>query len=145
MASLIYNSFVSDLARGLINMDTTVLATTGDYYAMLVTSTYVPNQDSHTKRSDITNEIVGTGYFEGGTGCTITTTEDLGNDRITISIALTLPFTNSTITARGCVYYRRRGGAANLDNLVAYNDFGGNISSTGGTFSIAASSIILQN
>ncbi len=32
---------------------------------MLVTSAYTPNQDTHTKRSDITNEVTGTGYTAG--------------------------------------------------------------------------------
>jgi hypothetical protein len=33
---------------------------------MLVTSTSAPDQDEHSKRSDVTNEVTGTGYTPGG-------------------------------------------------------------------------------
>jgi hypothetical protein len=53
---------------------------------------------------------------------------------------------SSTIpAARGCVYYKARSGANNLDELVAYDDFGSDISSFAGTLSVASSSITLQN
>mgnify|MGYP000402675218 CR=1 FL=1 len=60
MASLIYNSAVRDEAVGNIDFDTDT------FYGMLVTSTYTPNKDTHTKRSDVTNEVTGTGYTAGG-------------------------------------------------------------------------------
>ena len=37
------------------------------------------------------------------------------------------------------------GGASSADELVAYNDFGADVSTTAGTFTIAASTITLQN
>lgn len=138
MASLIYNSCIFDLAKGNIDFDTNT------FKAMLVTSTYVPNQGSHTKRSDITNEVTGTGYTAGGATCSVSVALDSANSRVNVSLG-SLSFTTATITARGCVYYRSRGGDATADELVAYNDFGGNISSTGATFAIATSTLIMQN
>jgi hypothetical protein len=65
--------------------------------------------------------------------------------RLIVTLSLAVSWASSTITARGCVYYKSRGGASSADEIVAYNDFGGDVSTTGGTFSIAASTITLQN
>ena len=138
MASLVYNSAVDDMARGLIDFDSDT------FKAMLVTSTYSPNKDTHDKRDDVTNEVAGTGYTAGGTTCAVTVTKDTANDKVTITLG-SVSWSSSTITARGCVYYKSRGGASSADEIVAYNDFGGDVSTTGGTFSVAASTITLQN
>jgi hypothetical protein len=138
MASLIYNSAIDELARGDIDFDTNT------FKAMLVTSAYSPNKDTHDFRDDVTNEVTGTGYTAGGVASTVTVTSDTANDRVTIQFGA-VSWASSTITARGCVYYKSRGGASSADELVAYADFGSNVSSSGGTFSVAASTITLQN
>jgi hypothetical protein len=51
----------------------------------------------------------------------------------------------STITARGMVIYKSRGGASSADELVGYLDFGSDIISSGGTFSVAASTLTTIN
>jgi hypothetical protein len=139
MASLIYNSCIDDTARGNIDFDTNT------FKAMLVTSSYTPNKDTHDKRDDVTNEVAnGNGYSTGGATSTVTVTKDTANDKVTIQFGA-VSWATSTITARGCVYYKSRGGASSADELVAYNDFGSDVSSTGGTFAVAASTITLQN
>jgi hypothetical protein len=137
MASLIYNSAIDDMARNNIDFDTNT------FKAMLVTSSYTPNKDTHDKRDDVTNEATGTGYTAGGVTCACTVTKDTANDRVTLQFAA-VSWATSTITARALVIYKSTG-TASTDNLVAYNDFGSNVSSTGGTFSVAASTITLQN
>jgi hypothetical protein len=137
MASLIYNSAIDDMARGAIDFDTNT------FKAMLVTSTYAPNKDTDDKRDDVTNEATGTGYTAGGVTCACTVTKDTANDKVTLQFAA-VSWASSTITARALVIYKSTG-TASTDNLVAYNDFGSNVSSTGGTFSVAASTITLQN
>ncbi len=138
MASLIYNSAVDDMARGAIDFDTDT------FKVMLVTSSYTPNKDTHDKRDDVTNEASGTGYTSGGVTSACTVTKDTANDRVTLQFA-SVSWASSTITARGAVIYKSRGGASSADELVAYNDFGADVSTTAGTFSIAASTITLQN
>ena len=138
MASLIYNSMPDDMAKGAIDFDTDT------FKVLLVTSSYTPNKDTHDKRDDVTNEVSGTGYSTGGATCTVTVTKDTANDKVTISLGA-VSWASSTITARAAVYYKARGGASSADELVAYNDFGSNISTTGGTFAVAASTITLQN
>jgi hypothetical protein len=137
MASLIYNSAIDDMARGAIDWDT------DSFKVMLVTSTYSPDKDTHLKRSSVTNEVTGTGYTAGGVSTACTVTKDTANDKVTIQFAA-VSWASSTITARGAVYYKARGGLSSADELVAYNDFGSNIITTNGTFSLAASTLTLQ-
>lgn len=131
MANAIYNSFKRDIANGSIDLDTDSVK------LMLVTSTYVPNIDTHTKRSDVTNEISGIGYTAGGAvlankTVTANNTTDKG-----VFDADDLTFTTATITARGAVLYKARGGASTADELIAYLDFGSDITATAGNFNIA--------
>lgn len=138
MASLIYNSCLEDSAKGTIDFDTDTFKT------MLVTSSYTANKDTHTRRSDVTNEVAnGNGYTTAGATCTCTVAKDTTNDRVTLTFAA-VSWSSSTITARGAVIYKSTGTAAN-DPLVAYVDFGGDVSSTGGTYSVSSSVITMQN
>ena len=137
MASLIYNSAIDDMARGAIDFDS------NSFKALLVTSSYTPNKDTHDKRDDVTNEVSGTGYTAGGVTTACTVTKDTANDRVTLQFAA-VSWATSTITARALVIYKSTG-TASTDNLVAYNDFGSDVSSTAGTFSVAASTITLAN
>jgi len=120
---------MDDLAEGRIDLDTDT------FKVMLVTSSYTPNKDTHTKRSDVTNEVSGTGYSAGGQAVTVTSTPDTANDRQDITFT-DVTWASSTITAAGAVIYKSRGGASSADELVCYFDFGGNISTTGGTFTL---------
>jgi hypothetical protein len=138
MASLIYNSFVDDMARGAIDLDTDT------FKVMLVSSAYSPNKDTDLKRSAVTNEVSGTGYTAGGVTSACTVTKDTANDRVTLSFAA-VNWATSTITARAAVIYKSRGGAASSDELVCYVDFGGDVSSSSATFSLGSSTITLAN
>lgn len=130
MASVVYNSFKRDIMNGSIDLDTDTVK------VMLVTSTYSPNIDSHTKRSDITNEVSGTGYTAGGaTLASPTVTVDNTDDEGVFDAADT-SWSSSTITARGAVLYKSRGGASSADELICYVDFGSDITSTASTFQI---------
>lgn len=138
MASLIYNSCIEDLSNNNIDFGADT------FKIMLVTSSYTPDKDTHDKLDDVTNEVTGTGYTAGGATSACTVTKDVANDKVTLGFAA-VNWSTSTITAAGAVIYKSRGGAASADELVAYIDFGGDVSSAGGTFSIGASTITLQN
>jgi len=138
MASLIYNSCIDDMAKGAIDFDTDT------FKAMLVTSTYTPNKDTDTKRSNVTNEVTGTGYTSGGATTAVTVTKDTANDKITITFGA-VSWSTATITARAAVVYKSRGGANTADELVCYVDFNGDVTATGATFSLGSSTITLQN
>lgn len=139
MASLNYNSVLRDEALG------NVIFGTDTFKVMLVTSAYTENKDTHTKRSDITNEVVGAGYTAGGNVVAATVgAVDTANDRVEIAFAATT-WTTSTITARKAVIYKSRGGAASADELVSVIDFGADVSTTVGTFTLTASTLRKQN
>jgi hypothetical protein len=139
MASLIYNAAKKNLINGTIDLDTDTIK------AMLVTSTYAPNIDTHAFRSDVTNEVVGTGYTAGGAALTTkTVTQDNTNDRAVFD-ADDVVWAAATITARAAVLYKSRGGLASADELIGYWDFGADITSTAAAFTVQwnASGILL--
>ena len=139
MPSLIYNSALRDEATAAIDFDTDT------FKVMLTTSAYTENKDTHTKRSDVTSEVTGTGYTAGGNTGTVTVgTVDTGNDRVEITLGGTT-WPASTITARKAVYYKSRGGAASADELIAIVDFRADVASVSGTLTLTASTIRKQN
>lgn len=138
MASLIFNKCLENWAKGNIDFDTDT------FKVMLTTSTYTENKDTHAFRSDVTNEVTGTGYTAGGNTVTVTVTLDTVNDRVDISLGGTT-WPSSTITARKAVYYKSRGGASNADEVIGVNDFGSDVVSSAGTFTLNASTMRIQN
>lgn len=138
MPSIIYNSALRDLVTGAVDAD-------GDTFrAMLVGSGYTADKDAHSKRSNVTSEVTGTGYTAGGTVAAVSVTVDNANDRVDITLGA-VNWPTATLSAAGLVYYKSRGGAASADELIAYIDFGSTIASSGGTFSVGASTLRLQN
>ncbi len=136
MASLAYDSYLPDVFAGNITSADT-------YYVMLVTAAYAENQATHNRRDDVTNEVVGAGYTAGGQAVVPTFTNDTTNHRLTI-VFPTVTWPSSTITARKAVYYKRRGGAASADELVAVNDFGASdVVTSASTFTLNASTMHL--
>ena len=125
-----YGNGLLKLAQGSIDLDTDT------FKIMLTTSTYVPNQDTHVFRSDVTNEVVGTGYTAGGATLTgVSVTYDAASNQMRVS--WTDPtWPTSTITARTAVIYKSRGGAATADELLAYVTNDADVSSSGATFTV---------
>lgn len=130
MADVIYNSFKRDLANGSIDLDTDTIK------IMLVTSSYTPDQDAHTKRSDITNEVAGTGYSSGGATLANKSVAVDNTDNEGVFDADDVTWSGASITARGAVLYKSRGGASSADELIAYIDFGADKTASGGDFRI---------
>jgi hypothetical protein len=134
MPSLIYNKAIDNLVKAGINFSTDT------FRVMLVTSAYTPNKDTHEDRADVTNEVSGTGYTAGGVVTVPTITLDLTNDRVDISFG-NVSWATATITARACVIYKATGTPAN-DFLIAYVDFGSDVSSTAAAFAVTFSSAL---
>ena len=139
MASTCYTSVAFDCFKGNIDFDVDT------FKMMLVQSGYTVNKD-HTKRSDVTNECPATGGYTtgGGTfgvapfGAAPTITHDTANDRVEIAFGDGV-WSTSTITARGAVIYKSRGGAASADELVCYIDFGADYSTAATEFRVVIS------
>ncbi len=131
MASIVYTSFLNDVFAGNCN-------TTHSYKAMLVTSSYTEDRAAHSKRSNVTNEVTGTGYTAGGATVTLTFAVNTTTHKGTLTVGA-VSWPSSTITARKMVVYRARGGASSADELVCCIDNGVNVSSSANTLSVAAS------
>jgi hypothetical protein len=120
---------------------------TGSFKFLLVSS--VPSEsdlDTFDFRSDIANEVTGTGYTAGGVAATVTVgSVDTTNDRTPVTITdLTNAWTSSTISAVGGWLYKVVGSAA-TDQLVGFVDFGGTVTSTAGNFSVAFTTPLYVN
>lgn len=133
MASTCFDSYLHDVFTGNV-------VSTDTYYVMLCTSTYTPNIATHARRSDVTNEVTGTGYTAGGQAIVPTFTKDTTNHKEVI-VFPQVTWASSTITARKAVYYKRRGGASTADEIVGVDDFGSDVVTTAGTFTLAATTI----
>ena len=120
---------------------------TGSFKFLLVSS--VPSEanfDAYDFRDDVANEVTGTGYTSGGIAATVTVgSVDTTNDRTPVTITdLTNAWTGSTITAVGGWLYKVVGSAA-TDQLVAFVDFNGTITSTAANYSVAFTTPIYVN
>lgn len=104
--------------------------------AMLCTSSYTPNQDTHRYKSDVTNEITGTGYTAGGVTLTgVSITYDAGTNTFKIDASSDPSWgPGATITARYLVYYDATPATDATRPLLAYVDFGADVGTAGGTF-----------
>ena len=140
MASLIYDSYMSDLVSGAIT------PSSNTFYVMLVTSAYAPNKSTNTRRSNVTNEVVATGYTSGGAVGVQTLALDTVLNKQTISFADVIWTITGSLTARAGVIYRSLGGLASADPLVAYVDFLADATCTNSTFTFhMTSGLITQN
>lgn len=103
---------------------------------MLCTSAYTPNQDTHQYKSSVTNEVVGTGYTAtGATLASATVTYDTATNTVKLDAADTT-WATSTITARYAVIYDATPASDATRPLIAYVDFGADVVSSGGNFTI---------
>ena len=125
------DSFLYDVASGnIVKTDT--------FKCMLTTSAYTYNRATHTKRSDVTNEITGTGYTAGGQAVTsFVVTNDTTNHKLSIVITPAVWSGATTLTARNLVVYKSRGGASSADEIVCVDNFSADESSSGGTFTVS--------
>lgn len=138
MASIIYGNFFQDVLKG--NIDTDV----DTFKVAALTSAYTEDQDTHAKRSDLTDEVAtGGGYTAGGMAVTVSLSYDSVNNRVELSLGGGT-WAAATFTARKFAYYKSRGGAASADELVAVIDNGSDVVATGGNFDLAASTLRIQ-
>lgn len=139
MASANYSNLPLHLANGAINFST------ASFKCLLHSS--VPseaNLDAWVNRSDVTNEVTGTGYTAGGTAVTATVSSvDTTNNRVSITFS-NPSWSSSTITALAATVYLNSG-TSSTDKLVTMVDFGGSVSSTAGTFTVTFSTPLYIN
>lgn len=107
---------------------------------VLLTSSYTPNQSTHSTFADISAaEVSGTGYTAGGEACDLVVSRS--GLVVTVDGADGI-WPTSTITAKYAAIVRdadANGALASTDLLVSYCDLdtgGGSLSTTNGTFTV---------
>jgi len=129
VSAKLYGKFFNALADKTVDLNSDTIK------VALATSSYTPDQDAHDFFNDVTNEVVGTGYTAGGaTLASKTSTYTSGTNTQTLDAADT-SWATSTITARYAIIYKSTG-TSSTSPLIAYVDFGADVSSSGGTFQI---------
>ncbi len=101
----------------------------------LCTDSYTPDQDAHDYFDDIDNEVSGTGYSSEG--------ELLANASLTYTAGTNVmkldgddvTWSSSSITARYAIIYLDTG-TPGTSPLICYVDFGADVTSTNGDFTI---------
>jgi len=102
---------------------------------MLCTSSHTPDQDTHIyKDVSITNEVEGDGYTAGGATLASKTIAYTSGTNVIKLDAADVTWSDSTITARYAVIYDDT--PVSNKPLLAYVDFGEDVSSTNGSFTI---------
>jgi len=112
------------------------------FRVILVNAQYAPKPD-HSSRSDVIGEVSAEGYTKGGAAVAVSITRNKTERSFDINLG-GAAWSSSSIVARGAVYFKDNG-HPDLDDLVAYIDFNGNVVSTNGPFTLAASILRFQN
>ena len=131
VTAYLYGQFFDHLAQKRIDLDSDT------FKIMLLTSGYSPAQDTHDYIDDVvaaSNEVVGAGYTAGGGTLDNVTWGYTAGSNVWKWDADNEAWTTATITARYAVIYDD---TAASDPLVGYIDFGADVTSTAGTFTIA--------
>jgi hypothetical protein len=103
---------------------------------MLTTSTYSPNQDTHRYKSDVTNEVSGTGYTAGGVTLTGVVQSYTGATNVWAFDADDASWTGASFTARYAVVYDSTPATDATRPLLTYVDFGGDQTVNGANFTV---------
>jgi hypothetical protein len=143
-----YNSLKVDQLTGAVSLSAD--ASAGLIKVVLLSASYVPDIDTHTRYRDVSaHEVnitgpVAVGYSAGGqsvSGSLVFAVDNV-NDRATFDAA-DINWPTSTIAARYAALVKIRSSGANkeLDNLIGYIDFGSTYASSSGSFTIQWNSI----
>lgn len=130
VTAYVFGQFLGHLAKKKIDIEADTVK------VALVGSGWTPNQDTMDYFDDVTNQVTGTGYTAGGATLTGVTWSYTAGTNTWKFDAADVSWPSSTVTARYAVIYVDTAGAASADPLIAYVDFGADVSSTAGTFSI---------
>ncbi len=126
-----YGKFFLSLANKEIDLDTDAIK------VMLCASGYTPDQDAHRYKSDVTNEITGTGYTAGGVALASPTIAYNGGTNLWTFDAADAQWTGATFTARVAVVYDSSPASDSTRPLIGFIVFDADIPVTASTFTIA--------
>ena len=104
----------------------------------LCASEFTPAQDTMDYFDDVTNELsTASGYIAGGASLASTSAIYTASTNILMLDGADVSWADSCITARYAVVYVDTAASAASDPLICWTDFGGNVISSSGTFTIS--------
>ena len=128
MANLVYPEFLKHLASGTIDLVNDTL------YVALLSGTYSPNTGNKTWHDLSVHQSYDTlGSYKSGGALLAGRTLTITNGEV-IFDASDVTWNTATVTASGAVIWYS--GSPTVRHLIAWQDLGGNQSSTNGTFQI---------
>lgn len=105
---------------------------------MLTTSTYVPDQDLHDFKDDVTNEVSATGYTAGGDPLgTKTVTYTGATNKFVLGAANNVWTITGSMTARVAVVYDDNAALASAKPLIGYQLSTIDVTCTDSTWTLA--------
>lgn len=122
--SRVYGHFPEKISNKEIDFDTDTIK------LMLCSDSYTVSQDNDEYKSDVTNEVSGSGYTAGGetlTGKSVTYAS--GDSKVVTWSASTIEWRNITATFRYGVIYCDTGDDS-TSALISYIDFGSDVELT---------------
>lgn len=129
MASLFYASFPENLGGGNTAGEGPMDMLSDQLDFLLTTSTYTPNQTTHTIKSDVTNEVAnGSGYTTGGK--TLSNKVYAASSLVTKLDADDLTWTGASFTHRNGVLFDNTP-TSPADPLIGYITNGSDVSPGG--------------
>lgn len=129
----VYAQFLKALVSGSYSLNWA----TAPIEVMLLTSSYVPDQDNHQFLSDVElYEVSGTGYTAGGQALANKTVSYDAVSNVVVLDADDVSWPASTITARYAVIYDNTGVSSSEKRLLGYVDFGEDTGTSNSDFRI---------
>jgi hypothetical protein len=122
--------FIETMANKEVDLDSDT------FKAMLCTSSYVPNLDTHKYKSSVTNEITGTGYTATGQALTGVTWSYNSTTNVWTFDAVDPSWTSSTLTARVVVVYDSSPASDATRPIVGSGVFSEDVSSNAGPLTV---------
>lgn len=130
VSALLYGPALLSLANKEIDFDSDGLK------AMVCTSAYTPNLDTHRYKSSVTGEVASAGYTAGGATLTsVTVAYDAGTKSFILDAA-DIGWTGVTFAARYIVIYDSTPGTDATRPLIGLVDLGADVSPSNGPFNV---------
>jgi hypothetical protein len=127
----VYQQFIEHLLRANIDFDTI------QPKALLASSSYTPNMDTHDFLDDVVaNEVTGTNWAAGGQNTNATITVDAGTNEVRVALAdISVPTVTLT-DGKHVIVYNSTPGTNATRHLIGYGTFDTALAPTAGTLAI---------
>jgi hypothetical protein len=127
----VYQQFIEHLLHANIDFDTI------QPKALLASSSYTPNMDTHDFLDDVVaNEVTGTNWAAGGQNTTATITVDAGTNEVRVALSDISVNTVTLTDGKHVIVYNSTPGTNATRHLIGYGTFDTALAPTAGTLAI---------